>query len=62
MMQWRGSRSGLLATTHIVSGISNQAMQQLIYADTYGGIEICGNEQFILGRDPELWYKFRSPK
>lgn len=23
--------------------------------DVHGCIEVCGNEQFILGRDPELW-------
>jgi hypothetical protein len=30
-------------------------------ADTHGNIEICGNEQFILGRDPELWYELCIP-
>jgi hypothetical protein len=29
---------------------------RLTYADTQSGsIEVCGNEQFYLGRDPEFW-------
>jgi hypothetical protein len=28
---------------------------KLTNADTYSSIEICGNEQFSLGRDPEQW-------
>jgi hypothetical protein len=31
-------------------------ISKLKYAGTHGGrIEVCGNEQFYLGRDPELW-------
>jgi hypothetical protein len=29
--------------------------QQLMHADILSSIEICGNEQFILGRDPAVW-------
>jgi hypothetical protein len=35
--------------------------QWLTIAATHGNIEICGNEQFILGRDPELWYGLCIP-
>jgi hypothetical protein len=34
---------------------SSIVKRQLIPADTHGSIEICGNEQFVLGRDPESW-------
>jgi hypothetical protein len=31
------------------------SISSLTAADTRSSIEICGNEQFILGRDPEHW-------
>jgi len=36
---------------------STSVKPQLMHAgaDSHGSIEICGNEQFILGRDPESW-------
>jgi len=45
----------LLVTTWMVSTMSSTFVQQLMHADIRGSIEICGNEQFVLGRDPELW-------
>jgi hypothetical protein len=53
--QSRGSRSGLLVTIQMVSVTRMYSNQQLMHADILSSIEICGNEQFILGRDPALW-------
>ena len=33
-----------------------EKVSKLMYAGTHGSsIEVCGNEQFYLGRDTELW-------
>jgi hypothetical protein len=40
---------------------NNLVVHQPTVTDTHSSIEICGNEQFILGRDPEHWYKLYIP-
>ncbi|KAH8733203.1 pheromone A receptor-domain-containing protein [Phaeosphaeriaceae sp. PMI808] len=45
---------GAASSVHVVHEV-HMDCQDKVYHDTQGGrIEICGNEQFTLGRDPEL--------
>jgi hypothetical protein len=42
---------------------SRAMINKLTHAGTHGGrIEVCGNEQFFLGRDPELWLEHCLPR
>jgi hypothetical protein len=51
---WFESRTGS-DDLHRKRYLPSFGLEYLMSTDTYSSIEICGNEQFVLGRDPELW-------
>jgi hypothetical protein len=52
---WRGSRYEQQVMIRMVSEGQHYHPHELNDADIHGSIEICGNEQFTLGRDPDIW-------
>jgi hypothetical protein len=53
--KWRGSRYEQKVMIRMVSEGQHYHPHELNDADIHGSIEICGNEQFTLGRDPDMW-------